>query len=406
MCFGLGILSARHVVLSPLLSLSLLVALMLGLWASVQKRRSRASTAVFSCLMFVTAGHLRALFPDISLVPDGLLRASAGWSEALSLRIHALGLSADGDTLVQAMLLGRRQDLSSGLRTLYNQVGAGHVLALSGLHVGVLFLLLNALLLRLLTWPGPRRWVGGAIILLLWLYVVLTGCSPSLVRAAVMVSLMTVSLVRQSGFSSWHTLGVAALAILFFSPSALWSVSFQLSFSAVAGIFLFYRMNGKWAERSLPVRWFRNGVTLSLSAQLGCMPLVVYYFHTLSLSSVLLSPLYILLATCILYLALLALLAGKMVAPLLSFFIGLQHGLMRWVASVPLLASVDLSLSAFQVVLVYLSALFFVAVLRVEECCPYGSLMQDRPYRFLRLWPLWLAALLFAMFAVLLFRFF
>lgn len=406
MCFGLGILSTRHVVLSPLLSLSLLVALMLGLWASVQKPRSRAVAAVLSCLMFVMAGHLRALFPDFSLVPDGLLRASAGWSEALGLRIHALGLSADDDTLVQAMLLGRRQELSAGLRTLYNQVGASHVLALSGLHVGVLFLLLNALLLRLLTWPGPRRWVGGAIVLLLWVYVVLTGCSPSLVRAAVMVSLMTAGLVRQSGFSSWHTLGLAALAILFFSPSALWSVSFQLSFSAVAGIFLFYRVNGKWAERSLPVRWFCNGVTLSLSAQLGCTPLAVYYFHTLSLSSILLSPLYILLATCILYLALLALLAGKMMAPLLSFFIGMQHGLMRWVASVPLLASVDLSLSAFQVVLVYLSALFFVAVLRAEERCPYGSLVQDRPYRFLRLWPLWLAVLLFAMFAVLLFRFF
>lgn len=406
MCFGLGILSTRYVVLSPLLSLCLLVALMFGLWASVQKRRSRAVAVVLSCLMFVMAGHLRALFPDLSLIPDGLLRASAGWSEALSLRIHALGLSADADALVQAMLLGRRQDLSAGLRTLYNQVGASHVLALSGLHVGVLFLLLNALLLRLLTWSGPRRWVGGAIVLLLWMYVVLTGCSPSLVRAAVMVSLVTAGLVRQSGFSSWHTLGVAALAILFFSPSALWSVSFQLSFSAVAGIFLFYRVNGKWAERSLPVRWFCNGVLLSLSAQLGCTPLVVYYFHTFSFSSVLLSPLYILLATCILCLALLALLAGKMVAPLLSFFIGLQHGLMRWVASVPLLASVDLSLSAFQVVLFYLSALFFVAVLRAEEHCPYGSLVQDRPYRFLRLWPLWLAALLFAMFAVLLFRFF
>ena len=394
-CFGLGIWSTRHFVLHPLLAVGLLVVL-----TSLLFLRLRGASALISCLMAVVAGHLRALFPDISLLPDGLVDASARWADALSARIHAWGLTAEGDALMQAMLLGRRGGLPDDLRILYNHVGASHVLALSGLHVSVLFLLLNALFLRLVTWRLARWCVAAGMVALLWLYVVLTGCSPSLVRSAVMVSLFAVGLVRQSGLFSWHTLGLAALLILLFAPSALFSVSFQLSFSAVAGIFLFYRRSAKMAERSLPVRWFCGGVLLSLSAQLGCTPLVVCYFHALSLSSILLSPLYVLLATAILYLGLLGLLFGECVAPLLGLCIRWQHGLMRWVDSVPLLTPVDLTFTPLQVVLVWLSAAFFLSAIRAEDRRPWGAVRSDRGYRLLALWPRWLGGLLFAVLAV------
>ena len=394
--FGLGILSACHVVLSPLLVAGLLMVLTLLLWL-----RHRWAMVLISCLLFVVAGHLRALFPDFSLLPDGLVRASARWADVLSARIHAWGLPADAEGLMQAMLLGRREGLPEVLRTLYNNVGASHVLALSGLHVSVLFLLPGALFLRVLTWPWARWCVAGSVVALLWLYVVLTGCSPSLVRSAVMVSLFTVGLVRQTGVFSWHTLGLAALLILLFTPSALLrSVSFQLSFSAVAGILLFYRQGARLAEAGLPARWFCGGVLLSLAAQLGCTPLVAHYFHTLSLSSVVLSPLYILLATCILYLGLAGLVVGGYVASLLGLLIGWQHGLMRWVASVPLLAPVDLTLSPLQVVLVWLSAAFLMSAIRAEDRRPWGAVRPDRPYRLLGLWPRWLIALAFAALAV------
>lgn len=370
------------------------------LWACKRWLRWRGAGFVLSCAMAVVAGHLRALFPDISLIPDGLARASAAWAEALSARIRGWGLPPDAGGLMQAMLLGRREGLPDALRALYNSVGASHVLALSGLHVGVLFLLLNAFLLRLLSWRRARLWAGIVLVLLLWLYVVLTDCSPSLVRAAVMVSLLTGALIRQSGFCSWHTLGLAALGILLFTPSALWSISFQLSFSAVAGIFLFYRQGASPAEAGLPVRWFCSGVLLSMAAQLGCTPLVAHYFHTLSLSSILFSPLYILLATCILYLGLLGLLAGGCVAPLLSLLIGWQHGLMRWVASVPLLAPCGLVLSPLQVVSVWLSAAFLMSAVRAEGQRPWGAVGADRRYRLLGCWPQWLFALAFAALAV------
>lgn len=393
--FGLGIWSARHIVLSPILAVGLLLVLM-----PLFRLRLRGASALMACVLVAVAGHLRALFPDIPLLPDGLLHASARWADALSVRIHAWGLPADAEELMQAMLLGRREGLPAALRTLYNNVGASHVLALSGLHVSVLFLLPGALFLRMVTWPRVRWCVAAGMVALLWVYVAVTGCSPSLVRSAVMVSLFAVGLVRQSGIFSWQTLGLAALLILLFTPSALWSVSFQLSFSAVAGILLFYRQSAKLMEAGLPVRWFCGGVLLSLAAQLGCTPLVACYFHAFSLSSLLLSPLYILLATCILYLGLAGLVAGGCVAPLLGLFIGWQHGLMRWVCSVPLLGSIPLTLAPLQVVLVWLSAALLMSALRAERRRPWGAVRPDRPYRLMGRWPLCLAGLVFAALAV------
>lgn len=399
-CYGLGIWSARHVAISPFLAFSLSLTLALLLWSARQVRRMPGCVAGLSCLLLVACGHLRALFPDVSLLPAGLLRLSAGWADALSARIHAWGLAPEADGLMQAMLLGRRQGLPDTLRTLYSHVGASHVLALSGLHVSVLFLLLNALFLRVLTWRRARWAVATVVTLLLWGYVVLTGCSPSLVRAAVMVSLLTVGLVRQTGFFSWHTLALAAFAILLFTPSALWSLSFQMSFCAVAGIFLFHRQSEWLARRGPAVRWLCGGMLLSLAAQLGCTPLILYYFHAFSLSSILFSPLYILLTTAILYLGLLGLVAGALAAPLLSLCIGWQHGLMRWVDSVPLLSPVDLSLSAPQVVGVWLSAAFFVSAVRAGSRGAWGAVRPDRPYRLLAQWPRWLASGLFGMLTV------
>lgn len=394
--FALGIWCARHLALPPFLSFFLLPFAALLLWAGVRWRLSRGCVVALSCLLFVAGGHLRALFPDFSLLPGGLLRASASWADALSARIHGWGLAPDADGLMQAMLLGRREGLPGALRFVYNHVGASHVLALSGLHVSVLFLLVNALFLRVVGWPWARRCVSAVIVALLWVYVLLTGWPPSLVRAAVMVSLFAVGLVRQSGTFSWHTLGLAAFAVLLFTPSALWSVSFQLSFSAVAGILLFYRQSAGMMRAALPVRWLWGGVLLSFAAQLGCTPLIACHFHTFSPSSVFFSPLYILLATCILYLGLLGLLAGGIAAPLLGLCIGWQHDLMRWVASVPLLAPVDLSLNPLQVVLVWLSAAFLMSSIRAEDCRPWGAVGADRPFRQLNQWPQWLAACMFA----------
>lgn len=211
-------------------------------------------------------------------------------------RLSAAGLSGDELATTGALTLGYKESLDKDLRRHFQASGAAHVLAVSGLHTGIIY----GLLLWLLTLGGRvkpryenrfgRRAISLFIIAVMWGYAWLTGMTPSVVRAVTMVTIFEVGrMVYRQAFSI-NTIAAAAVLILLVHPSDLWSVSFQLSFAAtfaivivarkVEGVFHTRDLDDTWYGRILS--WVTGTIVISLAAQLGTMPLTMYYFGQIS----------------------------------------------------------------------------------------------------------------------------
>lgn len=204
--------------------------------------------------------------------------------------------------LLKAMVLGRRDDLGADLLNSYVTAGAVHVLAVSGLHVGVFFLLVSWILQGLKKGKWGKWLYLLLIIALLSAYAIITGLSPSVVRA----SLMCVTFALSQTFTRQHhginTLAISAFIILLFDPLALFSVGFQLSYAAVLGIILFYPLFKDYYETDIPVlRWLWQITLVSLSAQVFTFPLSIYYFHQFPTYFWLVNPFVIGLTTVLIY---------------------------------------------------------------------------------------------------------
>jgi competence protein ComEC len=188
-------------------------------------------------------------------------------------------LKGDEFGLTAALVLGDKSYLSQSLRGLYANVGAMHVLAVSGLHVGLVYIFLNHLLFFFK--KGRRQQVIKAfiIVLVILIYAGITGFSPSVTRAAIMFSLVALGKIIRKGSSIYNIIFVSAFGMLFFDPTLLFNVSFQLSYVAVIGIiYLFPRLFELWVPGNAVVQYLWGLVCLSLSAQLVTFPIALYYF--------------------------------------------------------------------------------------------------------------------------------
>ena len=293
-------------------------------------------------------------------------------ADRLVARLQDAGLEGEPLALSAALLLGQRQLLQRNTRQAYSQVGASHLLALSGMHLGILYGLLYMLLLR---WSrhGPWRWhVLPPALLLIWGYALLTGLSLSLVRASIMLSVFTVGTLAERRQPPIHLLALSALVILMCSPHALFDIGFQLSFLAVLFIILIYT---PWQQYlyDLPGHWLWEVLGVSLAAWLGTAPLATYYFHTLPLTGFLLNPVLIPLTTAIIYLGLSTLLL-PMVYPLtwlLTQAIMVQTWIIRQWGAFDCLVLHNLYPAPLAVVLIY--ALLIIASLRIKATLALSS---------------------------------
>lgn len=194
------------------------------------------------------------------------------------------GIGEEQLPVLSALTVGYKADLDDELRDAYSAAGISHVLALSGMHIGFLWLLLSVLLKPLNGRLGWRivRWMIST--LALWTFAFIAGLEASVVRAVIMCMLMELGKLNGGKVLSMNTLSVAALGMLLYNPFYLYDVGFQLSFLAVGAIFLCYPM--LFHSLALPHGFLRKLwgiVSISLAAQLGTAPLVMYYFNNFSL---------------------------------------------------------------------------------------------------------------------------
>lgn len=252
---------------------------------------------------------------------DGWRRGGDGWNnighlqrlpiKALMLRerlLSRLRVNDDDDeaqALIAAMVLGDKSALTPELRNRYSITGASHVLALSGLHLSIIYLLLTRLTL------GRRRsWLIQIVVLTaVWTYALLTGLPTSLIRAATMITVYGLFSLGGRRRASLNILCFTAIIMLLADSSALFDVGFQLSFMAMLGILLFTPlmeswMSARWMMEHRILSWVLSLLMVSVAAQMGTAPLVAYYFGRFSTWFLVTNLIVIPLTTLLLYAAL------------------------------------------------------------------------------------------------------
>ena len=281
-------------------------------------------------------------------------------------RLDRLALAPDEQALCNAMTAGDRRSLSPALRAAYSRSGTSHLLAVSGLHVGIVFLLANLLLWWLPLFRHGHILRNIAVILLIWLYAATTGFPPSVVRAALMFSVLQFALASSSEYVGMNTLAGVAFVMLLFHPDYLFDISFQLSFIAVAGIIAWgLPLCRLLRTRRKSIDMLTATLAIGFSASAATAPLISHTFGQISVVGLALNPVVILLSyvvvgSCTLWLVI----PGTALAPLFSVVAGFaaraQNELIRAAAALPA-AALDIRLTTTQCWSVY--GLFIFATL-------------------------------------------
>ena len=290
--------------------------------------------------------------------------------EELTSKYVEQGLSGDTYDIVAAMTLGEKKGISKEVRKTFSASGGAHILALSGMHLGILFMILTFLL-------PTKRWPKISVLtelFAIWAFVFLIGFQPSLVRAALMLTIYSIARLLSRNTRSMDVLAFTAALLLVISPQWLFDVGFQMSFAAVTGILLLYGpifrfLTYREKESGQPSVWITcrrvlfDGivglVVISFTAQLGVAPLVAYYFGNF--------PTYFLLTNFIVTPAaflIIALAIGMLVGlplqePLTAVVQGM-HASLLWIKNLPY-SNLEVRLSVWQTLLVY--------VIIISLCC-------------------------------------
>ncbi|RKS01518.1 ComEC/Rec2 family competence protein [Flavobacterium sp. 102] len=239
-----------------------------------------------------------------------------------------------------AFLLGQQQDISPEVLKDYQLAGAVHILSVSGLHVGFILLFVTFLLKPMAN--TKRNAVIKLIIILLslWSYGILAGLAPSVVRSVTMFSFVAVGNHFRRTVNNFHTLLVSMLLILLWKPSFLFDIGFQLSYLALFFILWLQPLLSEiWQPKYKITQYIWDIVTVSFAAQIGTMPLSLYYFHQFPglffVTNIIVLPL----LGIIMIVGLIAIITacfGKvsfLVVKPLEFLIELQNHIINWIAS-------------------------------------------------------------------------
>ncbi|MDP2060312.1 MAG: ComEC/Rec2 family competence protein [Flavobacteriaceae bacterium] len=221
----------------------------------------------------------------INFLPTGLQKKSiflsiAQFRENLQQSLQRQNFPPDVYGVMNALLLGQRQEVSEEVNNDYIRAGAIHLLAVSGLHVGVILFLVLGILSPLKRLRHGKWLVLVMSIFSLWVYAVLAGLSPSVVRAVCMFTAITLAIHFRQTTSTINVVFISMLILVLFKPNFVFEVGFQLSYLAVISIIYFNPfLNALWNPRFWVFKKAWDLMTVSTAAQLGVMPLSLYYFH-------------------------------------------------------------------------------------------------------------------------------
>lgn len=213
-----------------------------------------------------------------SAKPKNLISHVYLFKSKLINRFEKIGIVGNQLSILSAILLGEKGTLSSDLKATFSASGASHILVVSGMHVGFIFLVI-LFILKIF----HRKFKLAILFLglsILWSYALLTGLAPSVVRASFMFSMMLIFRELGEKYRVEHALFFSATILLLCNPNTLFDVGFQLSYLAVASITYFYPLFSKQIKlKSKILKWFAQSIALTVSAQIFTLPIVVYNFN-------------------------------------------------------------------------------------------------------------------------------
>ncbi|HRX69285.1 MAG TPA: ComEC/Rec2 family competence protein [Tenuifilaceae bacterium] len=268
------------------------------------------------------------------------------------------GIYGQNLAVLSALTMGYKNLLDDETRRIFSASGAMHILAVSGLHVGVLFFIVSSILFFLDRTKKGKKIKAIILILFLWFFAIFTGLSPSVLRASLMFSLVILGTAVNRKTNIYNTLSASAFVLLCFNPMLIKEIGFQLSYLAVTSIVFFYPhiykliyVRNKWLDKVWSL------IAVSIAAQAGTFPLGLYYFHQFPNYFLLTNLFAIPLASIILYLVVLFLFFSfipattKIIGFLIDQTLSLLNYLVGFTESLPYSITSELSINNYQVIL-------------------------------------------------------
>ena len=279
---------------------------------------------------------------EIQILPHTekrLLTHISNFREQLIQNLSEAKFSKDELAIMQALLLGQRQDISKEIYDEYAAAGAIHILAVSGLHVGIILLILNWLFTPLNYLKNGLVLKTIILILLMWGFAMLAGLSPSVVRAVTMFSFIAIGMQMRRKTSVLNSLFISLFILLLVNPYFIFQIGFQLSYLAVFAIVTIQpKLFKLWQPKFKIAKYFWSLFTVSIAAQIGVVPLSLFYYHQFPglffLSNLVVLPVLGLILGLGILVILLALLnqLPDILAEIYGNLIGLMNKFIAWVA--------------------------------------------------------------------------
>lgn len=286
--------------------------------------------------------------------------------QKLSEILEKSGLSKTEYSVAAAILLGNDDTMEPDLRAEYSNAGVSHILCVSGMHVGIIFMILNYILMPLDLMKKSRFLKTVILFLAIWSYANITGLSPSVIRSATMFSFVLMGNLLSRKTNIFQSLYASLFIILIADPLLIFDLGFQLSYLAVFGIVVFQTpIAGLYKAKTKVGSYFWNLASVSLAAQVSTFPISIYYFHQF--------PNYFLLANLsVIFLSFCVMISGTavigfsffpwlshLIALCLQFLVRLMNGVINYIQALPGSVTQNIGFSFFQMVVLYMMIISF-----------------------------------------------
>lgn len=276
--------------------------------------------------------------------------------------------------VLSALTLGYKEELDAETKRAFSASGAMHILAVSGLHVGIILLILNNLLKFLNRKYGLKILKTVIIVTFLWSFAIISGLSPSVLRAATMFTIVATGNIFKRNTYIYNTIAVSALMILLFDPLAIKDVGFQLSYLAVISIVSLHTpIYNQLITQSKIKNYFISLIVLSIVAQIGTAPIALYYFHQFPNYFLLTNIVVVPGAAAILILAILLLTTSfipffsSFIAYLLKLTLSILNGFVNFIQHLPFSVSAMIDFSLLQTLSLYLMIVFTISFIYYKK---------------------------------------
>lgn len=299
---------------------------------------------------------------------------AANLRRSINTKLKSKNFKPDELALINALLLEQRQDISPEIYNSYTKAGAIHILAVSGLHVGIILLMLNSLFKPIEYLPHGKIIKTVVLLIMLWSFAIIAGLSASVTRAVMMFSVVAIGMNLKRPTNIYNTLVISIFFLLLFKPLFLFDVGFQMSYLAVLAIVSIQPLIVKlWQPKFKPLNKLWQIFTVTLAAQLGVVPISLFYFHQFPglffVSNLVIIPV----LGIILGLGILVIFLGVInvlpvwLADMYGGMISMMTSFVRWISLQERFVFQDISFGLLQVFAAYLLLITLVSVVKKQN---------------------------------------